>query len=33
MHRQLVLWATVCKTIKETKSSLRQWGKDIQSAR
>ena len=33
MQRQLVLWATFCKTIEDTKSGLRQWGKDIQSAR
>jgi hypothetical protein len=33
MQRQLVLWATLCKTIEDAKSGLRQWGKDIQSAR
>jgi hypothetical protein len=33
MQRQLVLWATLCKTIEDTESGLRQWGKDIQSAR
>jgi hypothetical protein len=33
MQRQLVLWATLCKTIEDTKSALRQRGKDIQSAR